>query len=394
MTTVVFIHGTGVRQPQYDQTLRQIEQRLQEQLPDLQVAPCFWGEDFGAKLHSLGASIPLYDTTLALGEEEEQQDVVLWEQLYRNPLYELQLLSVKPRDEGAANPWEESPGEQLQSRLESLTPSEPLQAKFEEAGIAEVFESARQSIINSQAYYQAMVRAAEPLGEYCDALSRGIVAQAMVYCEEQSQYPPVLTDAQLRDEVVQLLSSALGDGDLGIGGWIGSKLLQLAMPTVTAQIKQKRGAITSTVSPMSGDILLYLSRGEGIRSFIRETIEQVESPVVLLAHSLGGIACVDLLVQECLPQVQLLVTVGSQAPFLYEINALHSLKYGESLPDYFPDWLNIYDLRDFLSYIGANVFPNKVQDILVDNQQPFVRSHSAYWTNPSTWKAIVKRIKN
>jgi hypothetical protein len=107
---------------------------------------------------------------------------------------------------------------------------------------------------------------------------------------------------------------------------------------------------------------------------------------------LGGIACVDLLVKECLENVALLVTVGSQAPFLYEINALHSLEFGEPLPEHFPVWLNIYDLRDFLSYVGANVFPNKVQDVLVDSKQPFPRSHSAYWENPATWKAIIPRL--
>jgi pimeloyl-ACP methyl ester carboxylesterase len=143
---------------------------------------------------------------------------------------------------------------------------------------------------------------------------------------------------------------------------------------------------------MPCDILLYQSRGDRIRSFIQETIQQAEPPVVLLAHSLGGIACVDLLVKQPLSQVALLVTVGSQAPFLYEINALPSLEYGEPLPEHFPNWLNIYDLRDFLSYVGANVFPNKVQDVLVDNKQPFPRSHSAYWTNPATWNAIVPRL--
>jgi hypothetical protein len=53
---------------------------------------------------------------------------------------------------------------------------------------------------------------------------------------------------------------------------------------------------------------------------------------------------------------------------------------------------SLYDLRDFLSYIGANVFLNKVQDVLVDNKQPFPRAHCAYWTNPSTWKAIIPRL--
>ena len=73
-------------------------------------------------------------------------------------------------------------------------------------------------------------------------------------------------------------------------------------------------------------------------------------------HSLGGVACVDLLVEAALPQVELLVTVGSQAPFFYEIDALQSLRFGVPLPEHFPRWLNVYDLRDFLSYVAAGVF--------------------------------------
>ena len=110
--------------------------------------------------------------------------------------------------------------------------------------------------------------------------------------------------------------------------------------------------------------------------------------MLLLGHSLGGIACVDLLVREELPQVKLLVTVGSQAPFLHEINALPSLAYDQAMSEHFPPWLNIYDLRDFLSYVGGTVFPGRVQDVLVDSKQPFPESHSAYWSNPATWKAI------
>jgi hypothetical protein len=393
MTTVIFVHGTGVRQPQYVETFKLIEQKLHAQRPDLHIAPCLWGDSLGTKLNANGASIPLYDSTLALEEGEgEDYEIVLWERLYQEPLYELRVLSLKPGEESASSPWDEQPGDRLKSRLESLSPSPQLQAKLEEAGIAEVFDEARQAIIRSKPYNEALQKASEPLGEYCEAVARAIVAQAMVCCEQQERYPPVLTDARLRDEVVELLSLALGEAELGIGDWVGKQLFQLAMPTVTAYVKRRRGDITNDVSPMPSDILLYQSRGEQIRAFIRETIEQAEPPVVLLAHSLGGIACVDLLVKERLSQVALLVTVGSQAPFLYEINALHSLEFGEPLPGHFPEWLNIYDLRDFLSYIGANVFPNKVQDVLVDSKQPFPRSHGAYWTNPATWKAIIPRL--
>lgn len=391
MTTLVFVHGTGVRPPQYKETFALIQQKLGIQRPDIKVVPCLWGEMLGTKLNAQGASIPLYDATLALSEEEEDKEILLWEQLYRDPLYELHLLSLKPSEENAASPFEEPPSKELDYRLQRFEPSPELQGLLVEAGIALVFDEALQTVIRSEAYNEALQKASDSLSEYCDAIARAIVAQIMFDCEQQEKYPSILTNANLRDKLVETISCALGEAELGLGGWLWKPLSLLAHPTTFA-IKRKRGSITDAISPMPCDILLYQSRGEKIRRFIREIIEQAEPPVVLLAHSLGGIACVDLLVKERLEKVALLVTVGSQAPFLYEINALHSLEFGEPLPEHFPAWLNIYDLRDFLSYVGANVFPNKVQDVLVDSKQPFPRSHSAYWENPATWKAIVPRL--
>jgi hypothetical protein len=394
MTTVIFVHGTGVRKSQYFETFEQIKKNLHAQHPGVKVVPCCWGEELGTKLNAQGTSIPLYDTTLALGEEEgENEEILLWEQLYCNPFYELSLLSLQPVEESGANPFAEQPGDLLHSRLQSLSPNADLEAKLVEAEIVEVFDEARQVVTRSEPYNQVLLKVSEEsLGEYCDAVARAIVAQAMLLCELQEKYPPILIDAKLRDEIVKLLSQALGkEGELGLGGWLWKPLSLLAHPS-TSLLKYKRGAITAAFSPLPCDILLYQARGKPIRTFIKETIKQAEPPVVLLAHSLGGIAGFDLLVQEPLSEVELMVTVGSQVPFLYEINALQSLPYGEPLPEHFPDWLNIYDLRDFLSYIGANVFPNKVQDVLVDNKQPFPRAHSAYWTNPSTWKAIIPRL--
>ena len=113
---------------------------------------------------------------------------------------------------------------------------------------------------------------------------------------------------------------------------------------------------------------------------------------MLLTHSLGGIAAVDLLAAQSLPSVRLLVTVGSQAPFLYEIGALWSLAHSDPLPAHVPAWLNIYDPRDLLSYVGAPLFPGRIEDVEVNNRQPFPQSHSAYWANPKVWDAIVSRL--
>ncbi|MFN6469848.1 MAG: hypothetical protein RMY36_009240 [Nostoc sp. SerVER01] len=390
MTTVIFVHGTGIREREYNETFQIIEQKIHAQRPDIKVAPCLWGV-LGAKFNDNRASVPLEDATLALSPGEEDADIVLWGQLYRDPLYELRLLSLKPIESG--NPFGEEPGDVLQSRVASLTPASQLEAKLQEAGIAEVFEQAREAIIRSEPYERALLTVSESdLSEYYAPIARAIVAQAMFISELQEKFPPILTDAQLRDKVVELLTLGLTEAELGLGGWLLRPLVELAQHGGTNYVRGNRLELTDKVSPMPGDILVYQTRGEKIREFIQQQIEQAEPPVVLIAHSLGGIACVDLLVQQQLPQVELLVTVGSQAPFLYEINALYSLKYGELLPEHFPEWLNIYDLRDFLSYVGKKIFPDKVQDVVVDSRQPFPRSHGAYWTNAKTWEAIIPRL--
>jgi hypothetical protein len=390
MTTVIFVHGTGIREQEYNETFEIIEQKIHAQRPDIKVARCLWGS-LGARFNDNRASVPLEDATLALSGLEEDADIVLWRQLYRDPLYELRLLSLKPIESG--NPFGEEPGDVLESRVASLTPVSQLQAKLQEAGIAEVFEPAREAVIHSEPYERALLTVSESdLSEYYPPIARAIVAQAMFISEQQEKFPPILTDAQLRDKVVELLTLALGEAELGLGGWLLKPLVELALPMGTYYVKGNRLELTDKFSPIPGDILLYQTRGEKIREFIKQQIEQAEPPVVLIAHSLGGIACVDLLVQQQLSQVELLVTVGSQAPFLYEINALHSLEYGQLLPEHFPQWLNIYDLRDFLSYVGKNIFPGRVQDVRVDSRQPFPRSHGAYWRNAKTWEAIISRL--
>jgi hypothetical protein len=183
---------------------------------------------------------------------------------------------------------------------------------------------------------------------------------------------------------------------------IGKPLLGLAVRAganvASTWARRRRGAISESASATAGDILLYQVRGNGIREFIRERIAVCDTPVVLLAHSLGGIACVDLLISERLPQIELLVTVGSQAPFFYEIGALHSLQYQNiapenRLPVHFPPWLNFYDLRDFLSYVGQPVFGrNRVVDVQVDNKLPFPDSHGGYFTNAQVWARIVSEL--
>ena len=103
------------------------------------------------------------------------------------------------------------------------------------------------------------------------------------------------------------------------------------------------------------------------------------------ALSLGGIALVDLLAGWPEAPVEACVTVGSQAPLLYTFDAIPSMPYDEADPPHLPvPWLNIYDSRDFLSFLAEPLFRRSdglasVVDLRVRSGKDFPKSHSAYW---------------
>jgi pimeloyl-ACP methyl ester carboxylesterase len=181
--------------------------------------------------------------------------------------------------------------------------------------------------------------------------------------------------------VVQRIVDELGGTERGMLDASKTFLMGMVKRSATNILKHGRSGLTSKISGTVGDILMYQARGQAIRDFIRGEIGKYPGPVVLLGHSLGGIACVDLLLEPDPPKVALLVTIGSQAPLLYEINALSGMSYAPNatLPSSFPQWLNIYDKDDLLSYIGGRIFPSQVEDFHVGSGKPFPDSHGAYW---------------
>jgi hypothetical protein len=78
MTTVIFVHGTGVRKTEYEKTFQIIQEKIHAQRPDITIMPCMWGDDLGTRLAASGASIPRYDQTLAITGESEDEEIILW----------------------------------------------------------------------------------------------------------------------------------------------------------------------------------------------------------------------------------------------------------------------------------------------------------------------------
>jgi hypothetical protein len=391
MSSLVFVHGTGVRKDGYAKIFAQIAGELRAERPLLRLHECLWGDDFGAKLHAQGASIPGYDAARAVVPLEQDESSTLWSMLYDDPLFELRLLGLASRPGSELSPGEERPGADLDAAVHAFQPSAELEALLRKAGLTAHWDEAFRWVIQSREYGDAIAAIAASAVEHRMAIARAVTADAIVRAEADDVPAP---DGMLRDAIVLQMAIVLGGVERGLGGWVRDHLQGVVMSGVTRYVQRHRTAVSDAAFPAAGDILLYQRCGDAIRARIERAVQSAPEPVTLLAHSLGGIACVDLLAVTPLPTVSRLITVGSQAPFLYEIDALSKVRFGDPLPPHFPDWLNIYDPRDLLSFVVEPIAPLKnrardTRDVKVDNDQPFPRSHSAYWTNPAVWRAIL-----
>jgi hypothetical protein len=394
MASLIFVHGTGVRKAAFEVALRIVEARFSDALRvanrgPVDVVPCLWGDSLGAHLRAGGASIPDYDRTGRAADGGDADLVLLWQMLAYDPLYELRGLALRPR-----KPVIDASA--FLQRVRNL-PTPPMAAAIAAADVGSIFANARDSIANASDFQTAMITALNE-GELRAPVARAIVAECLTVLTANARVTPLRLDPSIRDDLVAAISGALGEAVLGIAGWTANKLFGLAQRLGAVDLSHRRGSVTDAAAFPLGDILLYQANGQPIRDFIRAAIVKAKPPVTIVAHSLGGIACIDLFAAADPPPAHLLVTVGSQAPLLYEMNALYSLRYGEMLPTRFPRWLNIYDRRDVLSYVGAALFKTpdglspRVVDCEVDNRLPFPDSHSGYWANPQTWTTIVREL--
>ncbi len=392
---VVFVHGTGVREPSYSKVFNIISKKLKARNNNLRVHKCYWGGTEGATLNAGGDSIPGFDTNRDIDQFSDKEFTLsLWQLLYQDPLFELQTLlctSSKLQD----TPGEEPLGIELDELVRIFIPSSELQQMLTLVGIdLETFKKARKNLVTEKDYIESVASASQPLGEYRVAIARALLAQSLILLQKEYGYLVFSLNADLRDHIVEKIVDELGGQDKGIGERVKKALSGTFKRIATNYGRSKRGKISEDISGGGGDILKYQARGQNIRNYIRSTISSLPGPIVLIGHSLGGIACVDLLLEKDPPNIHLLVTVGSQAPVLYELDALVNMSYDPNgtLPTSFPKWLNIYDENDFLSYIGKNVFPNRVEDVEVKSGQPFPESHCAYWNNDQVWNSILSKI--
>ena len=378
MGSLIFVHGTGVRLKDYLSNITNAKKLAKSSGLSEIFVECAWGDALGVEFE--GKSLP--DPPSPEKLKEEEADFAEWNWQFEEPLFYLNLLTLRDSKVAVSFPM---PGvkpdwQKLWDQIAAYQPSKELCLLLERGAISAFWPDAWSQIMHSPIPRLAFEASAHELPEASRALARALVAQLHV-CAVKAKAP-----APSRALRTSLCMRLLADWKQEVYG-LGDFFAKFVKHTATQALRNHRGRFSDAAALPVGDILLYQSRGHEVREFIRYKIEHAEPPVTLVAHSLGGIACVDLLALPNAPKVDRLVTAGSQSPLLYEIGALYSLKPPQPLPQGFPPWLNLYDRNDFLSYVAGRLWPTVV-DVEIESGQPFPDSHSAYFGNDHVWQEI------
>jgi hypothetical protein len=409
MSSLVFVHGIGVRAPTdgkehpLNATCRAIGWELFSKKIDWKVVKCNWGDAFGAHLQADGKSLPRPHERLGVTVLPDDP-AGLWETLLDDPTFELRALAAMqaaapgiapggqplgrpggPPGGGPGGP----PGSgrpawvDLRQRLAAgIAPMGALEERLKRFDLQACFARALSQVQADPSVNDALLH--HPRAS--TAIARAIVARTVRIALEEGLPPPGLAETEaITSDTDQLLRQAqLG----GLFDWGKSVLLGWG----TSWGERRRATVAAQATPLAGDIIIYQAHGEQIRGRIREVVAGAPEPVAVLAHSLGGVATTEALCEfpEMRQRVKRFITAGSQPGYFYEINGLRRLPFGQPLPEDFPDWLNFWDPRDFLSFLIAPVFNGGRErtDVEVDSGLPFPASHSGYWRQPVTWEKI------
>jgi hypothetical protein len=385
--TLIFVHGTGVRQEGLDKTWAIFQDRARRNgFDEVTLDLCGWGPTHAPHLDRIDAALP--ETAAPDLIEPTGDSAAAWDLLLGDPLFELRLAAeAAPRPGPGAVPGRARPDDAARRLITNLEQIEDrddggLLAAAEIDG--DELREAANVVKGSKEFSGAARTAGNALDvDFLEAVARAVVAQVLVEhrADQLGLQPELAFQPQLRSDVVTLVLDTLFRGKTrGPVTWLRAKVVGFAETLGTNYAVARRRRMMGLSSAAFADILYYQRRGQDIRDYVAHSLHGRERPLTVVGHSLGGVILVDLLSSDSAPPVDLLVTVGSQAPLFYAIDALENLRPGAG-PEPFTPWLNIYNEEDLLSFCAERVFPGNesIVDCPVDAGVGFPESHSAYW---------------
>jgi hypothetical protein len=243
----------------------------------------------------------------------------------------------------------------------------------------------------------------------------------------------IQTDEQFHGRLIAEAQNVLAASPQALGGFgavgnalaAGAARLKQATKAVAGKILDKvgdlastkvlawsRGSLNATIGRFFGDVFMYLNgRGDQaapgeIPSRILAAVDQAiaaapaNEPLVIMAHSLGGVISFDLLTHfRPALKVDLFITVGSQVPHFEEMKLYRESQPGipsvatprAPKPANLKHWINVFDEVDIFSYSCKKIFAD-VQDFAYDTQTYVIKAHGAYFEQPRFYDRIRSRV--
>ncbi len=403
---LIFIHGTTVRDVStYVERLRARAPRFVGVDPD-DIVAIEWGNELGFPDRDVKLSLPPEYSRGITDEPEVDEVAAVWALLLADPDTELRLLAARP---GAATGGivvgEDPVSVQVADAVaDSPVPSTALST----AGFSDAeFSAARNALLKSPDLGAAATALDDAQsGEIAAACARSIVARMLAARQVAAQtdglaLPEAFDDPAVRDALVDAVAEGIHGAALAERG-LSDLFKKAGSNVLTSVLVKYRAEMLVPLTRFIHDVALYLNHGEAIRTFIEQEIRKHsdKGPPIVIGHSLGGIAAVDILSNPANRQgdqaldVDTFVTVGSQSPALFLMDALtfltHERETDKRVNDPFAPWLNVYNREDLLSFCAQRVFPDVkgIKDVQVDAGVPFPASHSAYFSVDATYEAI------
>lgn len=386
--TLVYVHGASDRHAGVADHIQRIEGQLALAGMAFEVVASQWGEAEGARLDRIEAALPAAEAAATYFPTDA---VAMRALIGSGPLVELgSLARASGAGDGSSLPAE--PGWREADQLLEICRTE-IGAPTETVPLP---DTGTQPLGVACRVAAGIVRSSP---EYAAAHSTGVPELLLVAAAGRAVAATVAAGKQAPIEIVETVQVRIAEAVLGAAGAtllagclaidVGPDLKRWA----TDVLIPHRARLMREAGLGVADVLLYQRDGAAIRSFVAGTIAEAVGrgrPVIALGNSLGGIVLVDALSAPGAPRPDLLVTVGSQAPLLAAIDALDPLGQPGSPPPFQP-WLNVYDRRDFLSFVAAPVWPGErgITDVEVDSGLGFPDSHGvAYLSNPAVYRHI------
>jgi hypothetical protein len=390
--TFYFVHGTGVRQARYDELWATIQERAKRNgIDGVDFVGCPWGANVGVTLDRIAATLPPDTKTRAAidgAPTGTEIDVALWAMLLEDQLVELRLAGEGGPGRTQVVVGAAPPGEAARAALLALQATPP-DVRGSGLTVDEVVQAAK--LVAAAPELAAAAAGTSADEELVGATARAVVATALARREDGGEPPAAAVEVAAREALISTIETAIApDGTRSVSDRLKKRVKTFAVKRASALARERRGELMTTSLPGVGDIIYYERRGSAIAAYVAEAMANLPRPVVAVGHSLGGIVLVDLLTRETPPVADALVTVGSQAPLLYAIDSLQRLRPGETDPQPFVPWLNVYDRSDLLSFCAEATFAevSGINDQEVESGVPFPAAHSAYWRNDRVYELI------